>query len=141
MGQTVSHTASAKDRTIANRSHHLGLMPHTSSCRGVSRGGRQGGYDADEQLREDRSCEHPLSADQYYRVLDLSAPLLTHLIGLALICEQRCHRHMRMGKPDLATAKYRLALQYAPVLTAARAILAKLGEGRGRPDPAAYASS
>ena len=66
-------------------------------------------------------------AGQYQRVLDLSAPLLTHIIGLAQIYEQRGHAFVGLGKPDLAAAEYRLALQYDPGLTGARAALAKLG--------------
>ncbi|MDP3047726.1 MAG: C39 family peptidase [Chloroflexota bacterium] len=66
-------------------------------------------------------------AGQYQRVLDLSAPLLTHITGLAQIYEQRGHAYVGLGKPDLAAAEYRLALQYDPGLTGARAALAKLG--------------
>lgn len=66
-------------------------------------------------------------AGQYQRVLDLSAPLLVHITGLAQIYEQRGHAYVGLGKPDLAKAEYRLALQYDPGLTAARAALGKLG--------------
>jgi tetratricopeptide (TPR) repeat protein len=66
-------------------------------------------------------------AGQYQRVLDLSAPLLVNITGLAQIYEQRGHAYVGLGKPDLAAAEYRLALRYDPGLAAARSALAKLG--------------
>jgi tetratricopeptide (TPR) repeat protein len=66
-------------------------------------------------------------AGQYQRVLDLSAPLLVRITGLAQIYEERGHAYVGLGKPDLAAAEFRLALQYDPALTGARAALAKLG--------------
>jgi hypothetical protein len=66
-------------------------------------------------------------AGQYQRVLDLSAPLLVRITGLAQIYEQRGHAYVSLGKPDLAAAEYRLALRYDPALTGARTALAKLG--------------